>query len=157
MNAFRILLAAAVLVISPAGATVLPANLMAAVEAFDAAQVHGDRAALDSLLADDYLLLNGDGSEEDRTAFIRDFTKPEFHLDPFEVRSVMVRAWPGGAVMGGVVRLTGQEGGKPFDHCIRFSDIWALRKGRWQVAYTQVSRPPEGACAAASPSSGAVK
>ncbi|HEU4959383.1 MAG TPA: DUF4440 domain-containing protein, partial [Sphingomonas sp.] len=39
----------------------LPPDLAAAAEAFDKAQVKGDRAALERLLADDYLLVNSQG------------------------------------------------------------------------------------------------
>ena len=92
------------------------------------------------------MLLNGDGSEEDRVAFIRDYSTPGFHLDPFEVQYPIVRAWPGGAIMGGIVRLAGTSAGRRFNRCIRFTDVWSLRRGRWLVAFTHVSRPPAGAC-----------
>ena len=123
-----------------------PRSLVEAAQAFDAAQLHGDARALKRLLADDYLLLNGDGTEEDRMAFIRDYSTPGFHLDPFEVRHAVVRTWSGGAIMGGIARLSGTSGGRRFDRCIRFTDVWSLRRGRWLVALTHVSRPPAGAC-----------
>jgi hypothetical protein len=44
--------------------------------------------------------------------------------------------------MGGVVDLHGMDGGKPFAATLRFADIWAKRKGKWQVIYTHVSKPP---------------
>jgi hypothetical protein len=44
--------------------------------------------------------------------------------------------------MGGVVTLRGTDGGKPFAARLRFADIWAKRKGKWQVIYTHVSKPP---------------
>ena len=146
MNFMTILTSAVLVGSAPLDAIVQPPGLTAAANAFDAAQIHGDRAALDALLADDYVLLNGDDSQEDRVAFIKDFTQPGFRLNPFVVKHPLVRTWPGGAVMGGLVRLTGHDSGKPFDHCIRFSDIWSLRGGKWKVAFTHVSRPPPGAC-----------
>ena len=130
-----------------ASATTSPNRALArAAQDFDAAQLRGDGAALERLLASDYVLLNGDGSEEDRTGFIRDYTSPGFHLEPFEVRHALLRTWPGGAVMSGVARLAGTSDGNAFDRCIRFTDVWSLRRGKWLVAFTNVSRPPEHSC-----------
>jgi hypothetical protein len=139
---------ALVIAIAPvaASAATLPTALAVASQAFDAAQLHGDGKALGSLLADDYLLLNGSGSEEDRAAFIGDYTDPGFHLDPFVVRHPIVRVWTGGAVLGGVTRLAGVSGGKRFEQCIRFTDVWSDRGGRWLVALTHVSKSPADAC-----------
>jgi len=38
--------------------------------------------------------------------------------------------------------LKGVDGGKSFEVDLRFSDIWAKRKGKWQVIYTHASRAP---------------
>jgi hypothetical protein len=46
--------------------------------------------------------------------------------------------------MGGVATLRGVDGGKKFEATLRFADIWAKRKGQWQVIYTHVSKPPAG-------------
>ena len=118
---------------------VLPHALRAAVAGYDDAQVKGDGPALRRLLADDYLLVNSAGVVESKDDFIKDLTSPGTKLDPFTVVSPIIRLWQHGAVMGGVARLTtrGKEGTS--SACIRFADIWSLRSGRWQVAYTQAA------------------
>ncbi|MBS0505294.1 MAG: nuclear transport factor 2 family protein [Proteobacteria bacterium] len=121
----------------------LPADLAAAAQAYDQAQVKGDRAALERLLAADYLLVNSRGKLESRAQLIADYTAPGFRLDPFTVEHEVRRLWGDGAVMGGVATLTGVDGGKPYRVRLRFSDIWAKRGGRWQVIYTAASREPE--------------
>ncbi|MGB3268367.1 MAG: nuclear transport factor 2 family protein, partial [Rhodanobacter sp.] len=96
--------------------------------------------ALQRLLADDYVLFNSRARVEDKADFVRDYTAPGYSLKPFTVEHEVVRHWPGGAVLGGVVTLEGTSEGKPFKVRLRFADIWAERDGRWQVIFTQATR-----------------
>lgn len=134
------ILIAALLAAAPA----VPPDLAAAVRAYDEAQVKGDRAALERLLADDYTLVNSAGATETKAELIRDYTAPGFTLEPFTVEQPIAKVWPGGAVMGGVALLRGMDGGKRYEARLRFADIWAKRGGRWQVIYTQAARAPTG-------------
>jgi hypothetical protein len=121
----------------------LPPDLGKAVKDYDAAQIKGDRAELERLLADDYTLLNSSGAIESKAQLIADYTAPGYKLEPFVVRESIEKVWANGAVMGGIATLRGTDGGKPFAVTLRFSDIWAKRHGAWQVIYTHVSRPPK--------------
>lgn len=129
-------------------ATPVPADLAAAVKAYDAAQVKGDRAALERLLADDYVLANAAGNIETKPQFIAELTAADFHMEPFTVDKPVERVWgtaeSGGAVMGGVATLKGNDGGQAFSARLRFADVWAKRGGRWQVIYTQVAKALPG-------------
>ena len=42
-------------------------------------------------------------------------------------------------LVGGETTLRGTDDGRPFAEHIRYSDIFQLRDGRWQVVYTQVT------------------
>jgi len=116
-----------------------------AVADYDSAQVHGDRAALQRLLADDYVLANSGGDVETKAEFIADLTDPGYRLNPYVVLHPVERTWVGGALRGGVARLTGTAAGKPFDVCLRFIDVWRREGSTWRVAYSQAMRAP-GAC-----------
>jgi ketosteroid isomerase-like protein len=120
----------------------LPPALAQAVAEFDRAQMQGDGVALGRLLADDYVLFNSRALVEDKVAFIRDYTAPGTSMKPFTVEDEVVRHWPGGAVLGGVVTLEGTSEGKPYKVRLRFADIWAERNGRWQVIFTEATRVP---------------
>jgi ketosteroid isomerase-like protein len=120
----------------------LPADLAKAVKEYDEAQIHGDRAELERLVADDYTLLNSSDKIQGKAGLIADYTAAGFSIEPFEILEPVEKVWSDGAVMGGLVHLKGKDGGKPFQVTLRFSDIWAKRDGRWQVIYTHVSRPP---------------
>lgn len=118
-----------------------------AVAEYDSAQVHGDRRALQRLLADDYVLANSGGGTETKAEFIADLTDPGYHLDPYVVLQPVERTWATSALRGGVARLTGTSAGKPFDVCLRFIDVWHRERSTWRVAYSQAMRAP-GACEA---------
>jgi len=141
-NASRIVLLIAILASPTIRATELPADLAKAVKDYDQAQIKGNRAELERLLADDYTLLNSAGKTETKAQFVAESTAPDFKLEPFVVREAIEKVWSDGAVMGGVAHLRGVDGGKPFEVDLRFSDIWAKRNGKWQVIYTHASRPP---------------
>lgn len=139
-----ILLGALTLMIaSHASTTPIPPDLARAVHDYDIAQVNGDRAELERLVADDYTLVNSSGIVQDKAGLIRDYTTPGYRIEPFEILQPVEKVWSDGAVMGGVVELRGIDGGKPFAVTLRFADIWARRNGKWQVIYSQVSRPPK--------------
>lgn len=136
------LLLAAAATTSPTPAATLarlPSALAQAVRDYDKAQIEGDGRALNRLLADDYALVNSRAQVEDKRQMIADYTAVGFHLDPYVVERPIVRQWPGGAVLGGEVALSGTSDGAAFKGRIRFADVWQLRGGRWQVAFTEVT------------------
>jgi len=128
--------------IAVAAASDIPVDLAKAVHDYDQAQIKGDRAELQRLLADDYVLWNSAGKVEDKAKLIADYTAPGFKIEPFVVREPIEKVWGNTAVMGGIATLRGVDGGKPFEVTLRFSDMWAKRNGKWQVIYTHVARAP---------------
>ena len=140
-NARGALLIAALLLVAVANAADLPADLAKAVKDYDEAQIHGDKAELQRLVAEDYTLVNSSGRIQSKAELIADYTAPGYKIEPFEIMQPVEKVWSDGAVMGGVVDLRGTDGGKPFAVKLRFADIWAKRNGKWQVIYTHVSRP----------------
>jgi ketosteroid isomerase-like protein len=118
----------------------LPADLAAAAHAYDAAQVNGDRAALERLVADDYVLVNGAGQVQDKARLIADYVAPGFKLDPFTIEAPVEKVLGDTALLGGRVNMTGVDGGQRFALVVRFVDTWAKRDGHWRVVYSQVTR-----------------
>ena len=118
----------------------LPAALEAAARAFDRAQAQGDRPALERLLAEDYVLVNGGGGAETKAQLIKDLTDPDVRENPLEVSAPMQTVWADGAVLGGLAVLSGTDHGVRFSARIRFANVWALREGRWQVVYGHTIR-----------------
>jgi len=127
-----------------AAAVVLPADLAKAAHEYDEAQVHSDKAALERLLADDYVLHNSGGQRQDKTSFIADQIAPGYKLEPFVVEEKVEKVMGDAALLGGVARARGTAGGEAFDVKLRFVDIWQKRNGRWVVVMSQATRVPKG-------------
>jgi ketosteroid isomerase-like protein len=123
-----------------AWAETLPPDLAAAAHAYDEAQVHSDRAALERLVADDYVLVNGAGAVQSKADLIRDYVTPGFKLDPFTIEEPVEKVHGDVALLGGRVNMTGTDGGQRFALMVRFVDTWAKRDGQWRVIYSQVTR-----------------
>lgn len=137
MNALLLALAASLLI---AGAPPAPTDVKAAARAFDAAQLSGDRKALERMVADDFLIVSGSGQRSGKQDFIAGWTTPGTTYEPIRIQEpVHVPLGPEAAIVGGRVELRGAENGKPFVHRFHFSDVFAWRDGRWQVVFVQVT------------------
>lgn len=121
----------------------LPPDLAQAVREYHAAQLRNDVAKLDGLVADDYVLVNSDGTVENKRQAVADHERPGFKIDPYVVEQPIEKVWSDAALTGGVVNLRWTQDGKHQTRLIRIVNVWARRDGRWQVTYTQVSRLPQ--------------
>jgi Domain of unknown function (DUF4440) len=116
-----------------------PALAQAARE-YDQAQTgKGDRAALERLVADDYMLIRGNGTTGDKKLLIGLVVGEGQMTDPYTVEHPFQRIYGDTAILGGWVHLTGLDHGKPFVQNARFADTWTRRNGKWQVSFTSVT------------------
>jgi hypothetical protein len=115
-------------------------ELRALAHAADQAQIHGDRAALERLVADDFMIVGGAGKPYDKAGLIALFTDPQVTLEPYEVREpILIPLCDEAAILGGLVTFKGLDHGKPYSQTFRFADTWLKRNDRWQVVYSQVT------------------
>src|SRR5678816_2517618 len=87
-NARVLVLIAASLLGSLSNAANLPADLAKAVQDYDEAQIHGNKAELQRLVADDYTLVNSSGRIQSKAELIADYTAPGYKIEPFEIMPV---------------------------------------------------------------------
>jgi ketosteroid isomerase-like protein len=118
----------------------IPDDLARAVADYDRAQVENDRAALERLLADDYVLVNSAGRSQDKSSMIADSTAPGFRLEPFTVTDETIQVWSDGALFAGRAQLRGTSDGQAFAATLRFADVWRRNPGGWQVVFTEATR-----------------
>jgi hypothetical protein len=126
----------------PTGALAGPPveQLKALAREADQAQVHGDRAALERLVADDFMIVGGSGKPYGKAGLIAMFTDPQVTLAPYRVREpFLIPLGDDAAILGGLVTFRGLDHGKPYSQTFRYADTWLKRAGRWQVVYTQVT------------------
>lgn len=135
-------LAAAFLLLSalPVAAGPLPRDLTAAVRSYDAAQSRNDTATLGKLVRDDFVLVNSNGTVENKPQFLADFHLPGFRIAPYVWREPVRKFWGDGAVVGGLIHLHWTQDGKSQMRTLRIAYVWMKRGGRWQAIYAQVTR-----------------
>jgi len=121
----------------------LPADLAKAAHDYDQAQVTSNKAELERLLADDYVLHNSGGQVQDKASFIADQVAPGYRLEPFTVEEKVEKVMGNAAILGGVARAKGTSGGEPYDVRLRFIDVWEKRGGAWKVVFSQATRVPK--------------
>ncbi|MGH9386454.1 MAG: nuclear transport factor 2 family protein [Vicinamibacterales bacterium] len=125
-----------------ATSSVLPADLLHAIEAFDRAQMNADTATLSGLVTDDYVLVNSDASVDRKAKYLADFLLPGLALEPYVVEQRIEKTWDGTAVVFGLQRLTWTQSGVRHHRVLRLVHVWTRRSGRWQATHTQLTRVP---------------
>jgi len=114
----------------------------AAIAAFDRAFRAADVAALDALLTEGYVHINGrSGALLSRAEWLRwvgsrraALDSGELVIESYEVRQLSIRMYERAAVVTGEVESSGLRDGSPFSSVVRFSNFWVLDGGRWRRA-----------------------
>ncbi|WP_165356584.1 nuclear transport factor 2 family protein [Sphingosinicella sp. BN140058] len=128
---------------APAPASPMERELLAFADRFDRAQLTKDRAALETMVADDLVFVEGSGRRSGKAAFILGWMGPDERYDPIVlVDRVVVPLGPDAGIVGAETILRGVSAGKPFSSHFRFADTFKRVRGRWQVVHIQVTRIP---------------
>ena len=128
---------------STAAADVSAQTLREVGDTFDRAQIAKDGAALQTLVADDLIFIDGDGARSGKKAFIDGWIDPALTFEPIDIQDrQFIPLGPDAGIVGGEVVLRGSAGGTPFASHIRFSDTFRRKDGKWQATHIQVTRVP---------------
>ncbi len=123
-------------------AATAPDGYREAAAALDTAIAAKDEAALDKLIADDFLWVRGSGEKGDKARFIAALTAPTIRIEPFqpsEARWIVTRDT---ALLAATNTLRGTADGEAFVDRHRFADHWVWRDGRWHLVYAQITPHP---------------
>lgn len=138
-----ILAALAAALLAPfAAAAKMPADLAEAARAYERAQLNADRDTIERLVADDYVLIGGDGTRQTRQDLIDGWMAPGLAFDPLVSRDLVELVWSDGAALGATVDLSGTADGAPFAQTMHYIDVWKKTPEGWRVVYSQVTRAP---------------
>jgi ketosteroid isomerase-like protein len=107
------------------------------------AGLSGDVAALEKVIAADYVYTNGDGEMTGRADMISGMKSGGTKYDTFTVGDMKVHVYGDAAVVTGKATTKGKENGKPIDETVRFTDTWVKQGGQWVCVATQVTRLPK--------------
>jgi ketosteroid isomerase-like protein len=98
-----------------------------------------DIAAMDALLADDFIITVEDGSTFSKPGYIAHNGDSAVHVTISEMSDLQVRMHGNTAVVTGAYHEKGTENGKPYEYRDRFTDVWMNMNGRWQVIVSHYS------------------
>jgi ketosteroid isomerase-like protein len=101
----------------------------------------GDAAAIERILADDYLYTDEKGKVKNKAEDLATYKNREYKIESVENSDQKVRVIGNNAAIETAnfrVKGTGKDG-KPFDDTYRYTTTWVWRGGRWQVAADHTS------------------
>ena len=103
----------------------------------------GDTKALDSILDDGIVLVNDDGSVQNKAEFLAGVKASTSHPNAQEQQvspeSLNVHVFGQVAIATGVMRVKGVENGKSYTRRERFVDTWLYKKGNWVCVGTDAT------------------
>lgn len=111
--------------------------------AYQAAVKINDAATMDRILADDFILVDGDGTTSAKADLLKEAKSRRItyeHQDEID-QSQNVRLWGDTAVVTAKLWGKGTDGGKPFEWIIWFSDTYVRTPKGWTYAFGQASLP----------------
>ena len=103
------------------------------------AQISADSVALRRIYADDFLGIGPTGVVRNKGKVIADFTSHALTYQSITTAEVRVRVYGNTAVETGRSTMVGQDRGKPVPRNNRFTRVWVMTAGRWQLVANHYS------------------
>jgi len=116
-------------------------KIIALEKAWNQAYKAGDTRALDSILDNQIVLINDDGSVQSKVEFLSSVKATNNNSQEQQVspESMSVHVFGNTAVATGVFRAKGVEGGKSYVRRERFVDTWIYKNGNWVCVATNAT------------------
>lgn len=117
------------------------AEMIRIADAFDQAQLTKDQKALEAMVDDELIFIQGSGKRASKVDFIAGWTGAGDRYDPIVlVDRTVTPLGPDSFVVSAETTLSGVSGGQSFSSRFRFSDTFRRRDGRWRATHIQVTR-----------------
>ena len=116
-------------------------KIIALEKAWNQAYKAGDTRALNSILDDEIVLINDDGSVQTKAEFLASVKSTHNNSQEQQVspESMSVHVFGNTAISTGVFRAKGVEGGKSYVRRERFVDTWLYKNGKWACVATNAT------------------
>ena len=126
---------------APANSAAVEADIKKLVNDTASALAKNDTATLEKMYADNYMLVNTDGSIQSRAERLASIKSGETKFDSFAYDEINVRSNPegNGAIVIARATATGMNKGKPVLSPIRVTQVWAKTKDGWRMAGGQAT------------------
>ncbi len=106
------------------------------------AEMHGDAAYLDTILAPDFTYTGPGAAVMNRTELLDRVKSGKTKMEAGSVSDMNVRVYGNAAVVTGAYTQKGTEGEKAFDDSGRFTDTFIKKAGKWLAVATHSSLQP---------------
>ena len=113
------------------------AHLLALESAWNHAEQGKDATALGQLLADTFTYVDYDGTFMIKKEYLASTVTHEVQQEQIINEGMIVHLYGNAAVVNGIYRDKGLEGGKPFSRHGRFTDTWIRTQDTWQCVASQ--------------------
>jgi|SRR5581483_382223 ketosteroid isomerase-like protein len=111
--------------------------------AYQAAVKRNDADAMGRILADDFVLVLGNGQAYTKADLLKAAREKRTIYEHQEDTQQKVRVWGDTAVVTALLWLKGTTDGKPFERRLWFSDTYVRTAAGWRYAFGQASLPVE--------------
>ncbi len=111
--------------------------------AYQAAVKRNDADAMGRILADDFVLVLGNGQAYTKADLLKAAREKRTIYEHQEDTQQKVRVWGDTAVVTALLWLKGTTDGKPFERRLWFSDTYVRTAAGWRYAFGQDSLPVE--------------
>ena len=108
---------------------------------YQAAVKANDAATMDRILADDFILVDGDGTVSSKADLLKEARSRRLAYEHQEEMEQTVRLWGDTAVVTAKLWGKGTDGRKPFEWMLWFSDTYVRTPKGWRYAFGQASLP----------------
>lgn len=108
---------------------------------YQAAVKANDATTMDRILADDFILVDGDGTISTKADLLNEAKSGRIHYEHQEDLEQTVRVWGDTAVVTAKLWGKGTDGGKPFEWTLWYSDTYVRTPKGWRYAFGQASLP----------------
>lgn len=124
-----------------AAAPVSQAEMLRIADAFDRAQLTQDRAAMERMVDDRLVFIEGSGKRSGKREFIDGWMGPDDRYDPIVLLDRTITPLGRDAfVVSAETTLSGTSAGARFSSRFRFSDTFRRANGQWRAVHIQVTR-----------------
>jgi ketosteroid isomerase-like protein len=110
---------------------------------YQAAVKSNDAVTMDQILADDFVLVTGRGKVSSKADLTESARKKEvtYERQDEEPGTQKVRVWGDTAVVTALLWIKAEQGGKPVDYKLWFSDTYVRTSAGWRYVFGQASLP----------------
>ena len=115
-------------------------NVVAALDAeYQEAVKNNDVATMDRILADDFVLVTGNGRVYTKADLLKEADEKNVIYERQEDYNRTVRVWGDTAVVTALLWAKGADRGEPFDYNVWFSDTYVRSSAGWRYVLGQSS------------------